>query len=233
MGQTNNEMSGFLAELAGEATQKLEAQRALQQDRQAITQNVNSALERTFQFFNLFTKHLNALEPDVPRIYALDGKTQFSRLKWKKGMAEFRKQSLADNALLDYVFFQVRLMAPEPVIVTRRWEQFDDVRKDLGAFGLKPVEDMHEMWRNRPQKVTFQVTLEPEFLISLRFQGNYSDGSIDLECNNLDGFGEMKAKLKPELLQAGMFDDIGRFLLGRSTVLPRELGLTCDFSRNF
>ena len=28
-----------------------------------MTQSVNAALERTFQFFNLFTKHLNALEP--------------------------------------------------------------------------------------------------------------------------------------------------------------------------
>ena len=35
MSQSNSEMSGFLAELAGEATQKLAAQRAQQQDRQA------------------------------------------------------------------------------------------------------------------------------------------------------------------------------------------------------
>jgi len=233
MGQSGNEMSGFLAELAGEATQKLEAKRALQQDHQAMTQSVNAALERTFQFFNLFTKHLNALEPDVPRVYALDGKAQFAQLKWKKGLTEYRKQSLADNALLDYVFFQVRLTVPEPVSVTRRWEQFDDIKKDLQAFGLKPLEDMHDLWRNRPQKVTFQLALEPEFLISMRFQGNYMDGSVDLECNNLDGFGEMKAKLKPELLQPGMFDDVGRFMLGRSAALPGELGLKRDFSRNY
>ena len=232
MSQSSSEMSGFLAELAGEATQKLEALRAQQQDRQAMTQSVNAALDRTFQFFNLFTKHLNALEPDVPRIYALDGKTQFSQLKWKSGMVEYRKQSLADNALLDHVFFQVRLTVPEPVTVIRRWEQFDEIRKDLEAYGLKPMEDMHELWRNRPQKVTFQVGLEPEFLIRMRFQGNYADGSIDLASNNLDGFGEMKAKIVPELLRAGLFDAIGRFLMGRTGALPRELALTRDFSRN-
>jgi hypothetical protein len=232
MGQSNGEMSSFLAELAGEATQKLEAQRAQQQDRQALMQNVHAALDRTFQFFNLFTQHLNAIEPDVPRIYALDGKAQFSRLKWKRGLVEYRKQSLADNALLDHVFFQVRLSAPEPVAVIRRWEQFDELGKDLQAFGLKPLEDMHELWRNRPQKVTFQIGLEPEFLIRMRFQGNYADGSIGLECNNLDGFGAMKAKVKPELLRPAMFDEIGRFLMGRSGALPRELALVRDFSRN-
>src|SRR5512142_2373111 len=169
MGQSNNEMSGFLAELASEATQKLEAQRAQQQDRQAINQSLNGALERTFQFFNLFNKHLNALEPDIPRVYALDGKTHFSGLKWKSGLVQYRKQSLADNALLDHVFFQVKLVAPAPVMLSRRWELFDDVRKDLQAFGLKTIEDMHEMWRNRTQKVTFQVNLEPEILLRMNF----------------------------------------------------------------
>jgi hypothetical protein len=225
-------MSGFLAELAKEATQKLEAKRALQQDRESVIQGVNSSLERTFQFFNLFTKHLNALEPDVSRIYALDGKTQFSPLKWKSGMVEYRKQSLADNALLDYVYFQVRLTVPQPVVVTRRWELFDEFRKDLQAFSLKPREDLHEMWRNRPQKVTFQVTLEPEFIIWMRFQGNYSEGCVDLSCSNLDGFGESNAKLNPELLQAGMFDEIGRFLMGRSAALPPDLKLVRDHSRS-
>lgn len=232
MGNSKNEMSGFLAELASEATQKLEAQRALQQDRHTISQNVNSALERTFQFFNLFTKHLNSLEPDIPRIYALDGKTQFSQLKWKNGMVEYRKQSFADNALLSYVYFQVRLTVPKPVMLTRRWEQFDEIKKDLGVYGLKTVEDMHEMWRNRSQKVTFQVTLEPEFIVWMRFQGNYDDGCIELECNNVDGFGVMNGKLKPELLQSNILDEVGRFLMGRSSVLPQELELVRDISRN-
>jgi len=225
-------MSSFLAELANEATEKLAAKLSQQQDYQTQTQSVNAALERTYKFFHLFTKHLNALEPDVPRVYALDGKTQFSQLKWKSGMAEYRKQSIADNALMNHVYFQVRLTIPAPVCVTRRWEQFDDTRKDLDAYGLKTVEDMHELWRNRAQKVTFQVNLEPEFIVWMRFFGNYSDGCVDVECNNLDAFGLMKSKLKPDLLQSNVLDGIGRFLMGRSDSLPQELALVRDLSRN-
>jgi hypothetical protein len=228
----SNEMSSFLAELAGEATQKLEAQRTQQQDQQSKNQSVNAALDRTFQFFNLFAKHLNALEPEIPRIYALDGKTQFSRLKWKKGMVDYRKQSLADNALLDHVFFQVRLDAPEPVTVNRRWEQYHDVAKDIEAFGLKPMADMHDLWRNRAQKASLQVNLEPVIMVRMHFQGNYADGSINLECSNLDGFGEVKTRLNPELLQPSIFDGIGRFLMGRSNSLPQELGFARSFARN-
>lgn len=232
MSQSNNEMSGFLAELASEATQKLEAKRAQQQDLQAINRNVNAALQRSFQFFDLFANHLNAIEPEIPRVYALDGKTQFQQLKWKSGMADYRKQSLADAALLDHVYFQIRLVAPQPVAVTRRWELFDELRKDLDAFGLKPMEDLVELWKNRTQKATFQVDLQPEFIIWIRFRGNYPEGVIEVESNNLDGFGEMKSKLNPDVLQAGMFDEIGRFLMGRSTALPQQMNLVRDFSRN-
>ena len=232
MGQSNNEISGFLAELASEATKKLEAERAVQEDRETIKQNVNAALLRTFQFFNLFTKHLNALESDVPRTYALDAKTQFSQLKWKSGMVEFRKQSFADNALMEYVYFQVKVLSPEPVVVIRRWEQYDEIKKDLDAYGLKAADDMYELWRNRSQKATFQVNLDPELIIWMRFKGNYAGGSIDIESNNLDGFGAANGKLKPELLQSNILDGIGRFLLGRSSSLPEELALVMDFSRN-
>jgi hypothetical protein len=225
-------MSSFLAELAGEASQKLEAERAREQDRQTVVREVNSALERTFHFFNLFAKHLNALQPDIPRIYALDGKTRFSPLKWKSGTAEYRKQSLADNALFDHVLFQARLITPGPVTLSRRWELFDEVRKDLQAFGLKPMEDMHDLWRNRTPTVTFQLGLEPELTIRMRFQGNYEGGSVDLESNNVNGFGAARARLKPEALQAGLFDEIGRFLMGRTTSLPQELKLVRDLSRN-
>lgn len=232
MSQSNNEMSSFLAELAGEATQKLQAIQAEQQDRQAVAKSVNGALDRTFQFFNLLNKHLNALEPDILRTYALDGRTQISKLKWKRGMVDYRKQSTADNALLDHVFCQMRLTMAEPVVLTRRWDQFDGVKKDLQAFGLKTIEDLDDIWRSRPQKDTFQARLEPEFFIRLHFQGNYEDGTVELSFNNLESFGAMKGKLKSELLQPALFDEIGRFLMGRSTALPQDMKLTRDYSSN-
>ena len=62
MSQSKIEMSSFLAELAGAATQKLEEQRAKQQDRQTLTQNVNDALERTYKFFHLFQTYFHDVQ---------------------------------------------------------------------------------------------------------------------------------------------------------------------------
>jgi hypothetical protein len=66
----------------------------------------------------------------------------------------------------------------------------------------------------------------------MRLRGNYSEGIVEIESNNLDGFGMMKGKVSPEILQPAIFDGIGRFLIGRSTALPPELSLERDFSRN-
>jgi hypothetical protein len=228
MSQSKSEMSSFLAELAGEATQKLAAQRASEQDRLAMIQGVSTALERTFKFFNVFTQHLNALEPEVPRVYALDDKAPLSRVKWKSGMVEYRKQSIADNALMSHVYFQVRMSMLDPVTVTRRWEQFEAITKDLNSFGLKTVDDIQDLWKNRAQKVTFQTKLEPEFIIWMRFLGNYADGTVTFESNNLDGFGAINSSLKPDLLQTNTLEGMGRFLMGRSSTLPQELGLAKD-----
>ncbi len=230
MNQSDAPMSSFLAELAGEATQKLEAKRTQQQDRQEMMRSVHESLERTEKFFSLFCKHLNAIEPAVPRYYVLNGKSCFSDLKWKSGMISARKQNLADDALLDHAYFQVRLISPTPVETTRRWEKFDEFRKEVSAYGLKPKIDLDELWRVRREHPMLKVELEPELLLWIRFEANYATGSIDVTANNLDGFGKLQASLPPESLQTSTFDGIGRFLMGRANTLPEEFKLDRNLS---
>lgn len=231
MNQSEKPMSSFLAELAGEATQKLEAKRTQQQDRQEMERRVQDALERTVQFFTMLCKHLNAIEPSVPRPYVLDGKTCFSDLKWKNGMISARKQSLADDALLDHAYFQVRLTSPASVETTRRWEKFEEFRTEVQAYGLKPKADLEDLWRDRKQYPMLKVELESELVLWIRFQSNYANGTIDVTANNLDGFGKLQASLPPDTLQTSTLDEIGRYLMGRVNALPEEFKLERDLSR--
>ncbi len=230
MNQSDAPMSSFLAELAGEATQKLEAKRNRQQDRQEMMRRVHDSLERTEKFFTLFCKHLNAIEPAVPRCYVLDSKSRFSDLKWKSGIISARKQSLADDALLDHAYFQVRLISPTPVEATRRWEKFDEFKKEVLAYGLKPKADLDDLWRVRRKHPVLKVELEPELLLWIRFEANYATGCIDVTANNLDGFGKLRASLPPESLHTSTFDGIGRFLMGRVNTLPEEFKLERNLS---
>jgi hypothetical protein len=231
MNRSDASMSSFLAELAGEATQKLEAKKSEQQDQQEMMRRVHEAIDRTDKFFTLFCKHLNAIEPAVPRFYVLDGKSCFTGLKWKNGMISVRKQSLADDALLDHAYFQVRLISSAPVEATRRWEKFDEFKKEVLAYGLKPRVDLDDLWRVRREHPMLKVELEPEILLWIRFEANYATGCIEVTANNLDGFGKLQAALQPESLQTATFDELGRFLMGRVNTLPNEFKLERDLSR--
>ena len=231
MTQPDAPMSSFLAELAGEATQKLEAKRSRQQDQEEMMRRVHEALERTGQFFTMLCTHLNTIEPAVQRHYVLDGKACFSDLQWKNGLTSSRKQSLADDALLDHVYFQVRLVSPAMVETTRRWEKFDEFRAEVQAYGLKPKVDMEDLWRDRKSHPMLKVVLEPELLLWMRFQGNYVQGSIDVTSNNLEGFGKLQGSLSPDVLQTATLDGIGRYLMGRVNTLPDGFKLERDLSR--
>lgn len=215
--------SSLLAELAGEATSKLRALQTEAQDQQARTQRLHDALSKTFQFLNTFSGYVNNIAPTIPRTYSLDPQTAYTSLKWQNAITDYRKQDLSDSALMDHVSFHVRLAAAESVTVTRRWNQLDTLKKELHAFGLRALDDLDMLVRSKSQQEVFLARLAPDFLVKIKFQGNYAEGLIDIQCNNLDGFGAACFKLKPEAVTPELLDDFGCFLIGRTDTLPSHL----------
>jgi hypothetical protein len=229
-GNDQNE-SSLLAELAMESTGKIRAMQSETLAQQAKTQLLNSSLKRIYQFFHTFSDHVNKISPIIPRSYYVDTNTIYTNLKWQKATADYRKQDLSDNALFDHVSFSCQLLAPSPVITTRRWNQLEILKKELDIFGLRALDDLDMLVRNKSQQETFNARLAPDFLIKIKFQGNYNEGLIDISCNNFDGFGASTFKLNPENVIQEFLDDIGRFLLGRIDDLPLPLKLTRDISK--
>lgn len=215
--------SSLLAELAGEATSKLRALQTEAQDQQAKTQRLHAALSKIFQFLHAFSGYVNNIAPAIPRTYSLDPQTVYTSLKWQNAATDYRKQDLSDTALMDYVSFHVRLTAAEPVTVTRRWNQLDTLKKELHAFGLRALDDLNMLVRNKSQQEIFLARLAPDFLVKIKFQGNYNEGLIDIQCNNLDGFSAAHFKLNPEAVTSELLDNFGCFLIGRTDTLPSQL----------
>lgn len=232
MNKEHSGESSFLSELAGEVTSKLEAIKENTRDREASAEQLNAALGRIYQFFSLFSRHSNSLEPEIRRPYSLDNQAIFTPLKWKDALADYRKRDLSDKALLDHVSFRVHLISSAPVMITRRLNQVEQLRKELYAFGLRPVDDLDELSRNKKQE-TVQVQLAPDFFLRIRFQGNYDDGSIDMLCNNLEGFGAVAFKLAPESVTPNLLDETARFLIGRTNNLPAPLAQTKYFPKQW
>ena len=215
--------SSLLAELAGEATSKLETMQSETEEQHIRGQRLNAALKRIYQFMQTFSVHVNNIAPIIPRAYHVDSNTTYSELAWLNALADFRKQSLSDKALIDHVSFSVRLQASEPVIVTRRWNQLEALKKELDVFALRPLDDLDMLVRNKSKQETFSVRLAPDFFLRIMFKGDYTDGLVEINGKNFDDFGASSFRLKPEDVTSEMLDDLGRFLIGRTDELPHSL----------
>ncbi len=227
MNENTNRKTGssLLAELAGEATSKLKALQSESEERQARSEKLNAALKRIYKFLQPFSVHVNNIAPNIPRTYRIDGNAALSNLSWENALADYRKQSLADNAHFDHVVFSVRLQADGPVTVTRRWNQMDALRRELDAFGLSPLDDPDMLMRAKSQQETFSIRIAPDFLMKILFKGDYAKGTLEISARNFDGFGPSTFRLDPEDISGELLDDLGRFLIGRIDGLPGPLRL--------
>jgi serine/threonine protein kinase len=214
--------SGLLAGLAQEAREKMGSRQSTLQDAQARARRVDEALNRIIQFLNPFIKHVNEVGPTINRTYRYDARTIYSNLKWQGAVIDYRKQSLADAALMDYVTFSVNLFAPQPVPLKRPWVPIETLKKELQHLRLRLLDEV-ETVNNKTRQEWLEAQLAPDFPVQIRFQGNYNDTNIDVTCRNLEAFGVVASKLEPEDVTPAFLDSLGFFLLGRSDKLPVQL----------
>jgi hypothetical protein len=217
--QPNAFASSFLAELAQEAAQKQGVSLSATQELQARSQRLHDALTRIVGFFTPMIQFANGMEPDIARHYRLDARSVYANLKWRNAFVDARKQDLSNTALLAHVTFSVNYCAPEPVIVTRPWNQLEALKAELGNLKLRPL-DEEELDSKRPKQEWLQVRLAPELPVHMRFLANYDKGHIDVLSRNLLTFGISSFRLQAEDITSAMLDDLGRLLLSRTDKLP-------------
>lgn len=220
--QAGSGQSGLLAGLAQEAKECLNSKQASLQAGQAKARSVDEALNRIVKFFYPFIKHVNEVEPAINRTYRYDARTVYSNLKWRGAVIESRKQSISESALMDYVVFSVNLFAPEPVMLKRPWGPLETLKKELHHLRLRVIDDM-ETVNKKPKHEWLEAQLAEDFPVQIRFQGNYTETSIDVMCRNLGAFGVTAYKLDPDDVTPAFLDALGLFLLGRSDKMPVQL----------
>ena len=214
--------SHFLEELEQEAAKKLGASISAAQELQIRSQKVHDALNRIVGFFSSLAEFANEMEPEISRNYRLDARTCYSNLKWRAARVDARKQNLSSTALIAYISFTVNYHAPEPILVTRPWNQLEALKVELENLRLAPL-DKSQLDGKRPKQEWLQVQLSQDLPVHIRFQANYEKGEIDVLTLNLLSFGIMTFRLNEEDVRAPLLDEIGRVLLSRSDELPKAL----------
>jgi hypothetical protein len=215
------EASGFLAELEHEAAALSGSGEGEARQREIRERRVHDTLGRVFNFLNAFCRHANALAPAITRPYRLDARIIYSDLKWQEASVRYRLQNLREKALMDYVTLNIQLAAPAPVEVVRRWDQIEQLKKEMHILDLKPAEglDIDE----KPQQENVKILLAPDFPVQLTFRANYKKDRIDLLSRNLDGFGIAAFVSNASEVTQQLLDDLGRFLINRTDKLPAGL----------
>lgn len=212
----------LLEELESELAQRCSDVSA-QPDWVSRANRIHAALEMIFKFFNAFSQQANKLSPEIKRHYPFDSQSTYSRLRWHGAFADYRRESIHENARLAHVAFRVRLIAPEPVPVFRRWNQIDSLRQELGVFNLRPQTELPRTPKAQQERI--EVLLAPDFMVQIKFQANYQAGRIEVLCSNLGEFGATAFALEADQVSPKFLDDLGRFLLCRSNTLPPALRL--------
>lgn len=208
---------GLLAELAAEANARsgIVSQRAIDRRR------IHEALDRIYRFLDVFCRHVNTLAPAIARSYRLDAQAAYSELRWQDAMVKSRKESLSEKALLDFVAFRVRLVAPAPVTVTLGWNKIDAFKKEMHLLDLRTAEGMDLDGVMEEGKLVMH--LAADFPVQIAFGANHETGRIDMLSRNLEGFGIAAFTCAPEDVTQELMDGIGRYLLARSNTLPAAL----------
>ena len=209
---------GLLAELAAEASERTGDSASLR----AIHQRrIHDALDRVYRYFDVFCRHVNALAPTIDRAYRLDTQTGYANLRWHEAMVKSRKDSLSETALLDFIAFRVRLVAPEPVTVTVGWSKLDAFKKDMHILDLRTAEGMD--LDGVVEAGELVMHLAADFPVQITFGANHDSGRIDVLSRNLEGFGIAAFACMPDDVTQEFLDGLGRFLLARSNTLPAAL----------
>lgn len=194
----------------------------MQAERLARNQQVQQALGSLYKFFAVFAQHVNKVEPAISRSYRFGRQKAYANLTCRNAFADSRKQDLSETALLDYAVFDVRLCSPKPVVITWPWDQLEDLKEQLKKMKLRALDNL-EPGDKRPLQEWMEVNLAPDFLVQLKFKGNYDEGRIDVQTLNLEALGAAAFKLELGDVTQGLMDELGLFLLGRTEKLPEAL----------
>jgi len=215
------ETSSFLAELEQEAAAARGSGESETVQREIRARRVHDTLGRIFHFFNKFCRHVNTLAPAIRRPYQLDAHIAYENLAWQEASVRYRLQNLREKALMDYVAVTIRLAAPAPVAVVRRWDQIEQLKREMHILDLKPAEGID--LDDKPQQENVDILLAPDLPIQMTFRANYSKDRVDLLCRNLDGFGIAAFVCDAAEMTQQLLDDLGRFLIDRTDKLPAGL----------
>ncbi len=207
-----------LVELLNAPSTTTPAAAAIAATRQELDAAISEALAKAYRSLEHFSRQQNQQRPAYARGYAIAGVPDFSGLRWEEGHADYHEREIARGVRrYERVSLRFRLSGGKQVQSVREYPASEKLQQLLEDCGIRFESVATWSKRGSLERTTFSFPCE--VAASLQLVGQYDDGALLLRASNVCGFGSMEQILAPEAISEASLDELGNYILGKSTRL--------------
>jgi len=205
--------NSLLARLKSQAHDMLRTSAQTAAEDEARAQYLSACMGVAFHYLDDLVKQLNVVKPAIPKEFLAPGGILFAGMHWVEGTADYRMvPSATEDRLYESLYVRLRIAAPGPLRFERQDLATETLRKQLHdyniAYHLEEIRDQ----RNRVERGIF--TLPREVKAGLMFKADYPNDNVILNTRNIERFGMMEFRLRPDDLHQETLDELVRLMLG-------------------
>jgi len=208
----------FLNELKSQAT-ALQSKQAVQLENfEANTAQTEMACQVVWKYLQDLARHLNVITPQAPR-FSLDGKAPWPPMKLADFRIDFRKKTLRDKEVYDYIAMGWEILPESGVPVAGMVSvnfppDLERVQKRL-AFGHVEHErkDLRHPEKNTLQAICFEYTTKARGNITVT--ADHDNGQLQFRLANADGFGVVTTTWPAARIEHSLMDELAKLVVAQ------------------
>ena len=174
---------------------------------------LSQALKVAYRYLKDLSDQLNVIRPAYAKTYLVPGVSEFARLEWEEGRADFRTREV--TPILEYydrVSLRFRISAKRELKFAKDWPENQKLKQFLEEAGVTfTAHDMYNA-RGATEGSKFIVTCEVKASVLLLTERDL--GKVILRASNVSGFGSLSQLIAPEAINEEALDELAGFILG-------------------
>lgn len=181
----------------------------------ATNDHISDALKRSFLYLKDLAVHLNVVQPEYPKGYAIAGIPEFNGLTWGAGHTEFHTREMSPSIkLYDRVSLRFVLSGKKQIRVDREYPASEKLRQLLTDSKIEFATHEARNARGAIERSTFVFPCK--IVASVLLSGQFDTGKLLLRTSNVSGFGAMEQILAPEAVTGESLDEFAGFILSET-----------------
>lgn len=211
----------LLSELRQAAEEKSAAAAVNESERKARVDRTEKAMRALFRYLGEFCGHLDKIQPLVPHVFRPLPNLELSALHWTESFIDYRTNGGTETSTLDTVSLRYTLSAGTTCRIEKLPHYAPAFLDELKRIGLRYVANEKRGNRGLIEQVSF--TIERALVVSLMFKADPEHETVSLRTRHFNGLGNGAYSIDVAALDRGLFDQLGRHILGRPNQLFQRI----------